>query len=726
MKQLVQPIDGKETTIENVPQPALSAGRILVRTAVSVISAGTERMAVEFAEKNLIGKARARPDLVAQVLDKARREGILPTLNTVLGRLGTPMAPGYSSSGTVIAVGEGVSSIQIGDRVACAGANYAVHAEVVSVPENLVVKLDDRVEFEAAAFTTLGAIALHGFRLAEPRLGETVAVIGLGLLGLLSVQIARAAGCRVIGYDPLESRCELAVRLGCHGASSDLAKVAAYLAEHSESHGADVVLITAATESSAPLALAGELARDRACVVAVGAVGMELPRRIFFDKELDFRISRSYGPGRYDPEYEEKGRDYPIGYVRWTEKRNMASFVELLASGKIDIESLITHRFPIEEGVSAFDLISGKTEEPYLGIVLTYPPAAAAAPAARVDFHPAGSPGTLGIGLLGAGNFASSVLLPAMKKVADLELVGVCDAASLSGQHAAKRFGFAYACASAEELLADPAIGTLVIATPHQLHAEQAAAALQAGKHVFCEKPLALNVDELRSVIDAWRAAAGPQLMVGYNRRFSPMALQVKEFFAPVAEPKVMHYRVNAGYIPLESWVQDFENSGGRIIGEVCHFVDLLTFFAGALPVSVRARALPNAGKYLDDNLLATIEFADHSLGSIMYVANGDKALAKERVEVFAGGQVAILDDYRQLGLVRAGKRKQSKSRLSQDKGHAGEWQAFAQSLRSGSPAPIPVAELVSASLVTFAILQSLRTGETVEINMADILGGDQ
>lgn len=726
MKQIIHSVKGGQASVVDVPALAPVSGTVLVKTAVSLVSAGTERIAVEFAEKNLLQKARARPDLVRQVLDKAQREGILTTLETVRNRLDQPLALGYSSAGTVIAVGAGVTDIQAGDQLACAGGGYAVHAEVVSVPRNLVVKLPDNVDFESAAFTTLGAIALHDLRLAGLQLGETVAVIGLGLIGLLTVQLAKAAGCRVLGMDPNLDRCRLAEQLGCDATATTAKQMESLVVSHSSSIGADVVIIAAASSSNEPVELAGAIARDRATVVAVGTVGMDIPRRIYYERELTFRVSRSYGPGRYDPEYEEKGHDYPIGYVRWTENRNMQAFLQLLAEGKVNVKPLITHRFPIEEAPKAYDLITGKTGEPFLGAIITYrdQPDLSRRINLRHEFHEKerktirenSCQFVARIGLLGAGNFATTTLLPAMKKVPGIEFVGVCTATGLSARHAGEKFGFDYCTTDENEILNDPAINTVVIATRHHLHARQIVAALNAGKHVFCEKPLAINQDELRSVVETFSGQCSSVLTVGYNRRFAPMAGQLKTFLADVHEPLIMHCRINAGYIAPDHWVQDPKQGGGRIVGEVCHFVDFLTFLADALPMRVYARALSNDGRYCDDNVVITLEFADGSLGTITYVANGDKAYAKERVEVFGGGSVAVLDNFRSLGLVKHGRSSKQRSYLRADKGHRAQWVAFVRAMQEGNGPTIPFDSLVATTLATFQIVDSLRSGRVEQV----------
>ncbi len=733
MKQLLQNLKNGETLVVEVPIPTPQPGEVLVRTAASLVSAGTERTLVSFAEKSLLGKARSRPDLVRQVLDKARREGLLTTLEAAFNRLEQPMPLGYSSAGTIVALGQGVEGLQVGQRVACAGGNYAVHAEYASIPRNLVAPLPDEVDFEAAAFTTLGAIAMHGFRLAEPQLGERVAIIGLGLLGLLAVGIARAAGCQVLGIDLDSRRVELARRLGATAVGRDQAEEAAQ--GFSRGRGCDAILICADTSSADPVELAGVIARDRARVVAVGAVGLQIPRKIYYEKELSFVNSRSYGPGRYDPAYEEGGQDYPLGYVRWTEGRNLEAFVELLANRRVDVGPLITHRFPIDQAPLAYDLITGKRKEQFLGVLLTYPvseadaerlerrvalsaapPGEASAPASA---QPSSRVDTVRLGVLGAGNFATAVMLPALKRTPGVELVGLVSASGLNAQAAGKRFGFQYAASDEAEILADPRVNTVAILTRHNLHAAQVIAALNAGKHVFCEKPLALDeaeLDEIQALVTSPADGQAPMLMVGFNRRFAPLAVKLKSFLEGRSEPLAAHYRVNAGYIPPGHWVHDPEQGGGRIIGEGCHFVDFLTYLVGQPPCAVTAHGLPDGGRYREDNVVMTFAFPDGSLGTVSYLANGDKAFPKERVEVFCGGRTAALDDFRLLEMVRDGNRRVLRSRLRQDKGHRAEWVAFSDALRQGGMPPIPYEQLFGVTRSTFAAVQALRCGEKVNI----------
>jgi predicted dehydrogenase/threonine dehydrogenase-like Zn-dependent dehydrogenase len=733
MNQLLQSASDGSALVAEVPAPAIQPGCVLVRNAASVVSVGTERTAVDFARKSLLGKARARPDLVGKVLDKARAEGPVSALQAAFARLDQPLALGYASAGVVLEVGEGVEGVRAGDRVACAGAGYAAHAEIVCVPRNLVAPVPEGASLEHAAFATLGSIALHGVRLAEIQLGERVAVIGLGLIGLLTVQILRAAGCRVLGVDLDPDRVRLALEVGADAACAP-AEAGAAAAALTGGSGADAVLVTAGTASNEPVELAGALARDRARVVVVGAVGMDLPRPPFFEKELSFRVSRSYGPGRYDPVYEEGGVDYPIGYVRWTENRNLSAFLELVASGAVRVEPLVTHRIPITEGARAYGLLAGG--EPALGIVLTYPDGVGD-PRRRVavEARRAGDSATVasvagepGVAFLGAGSFATATLLPALKKAGGFRLTGVASARGPTAHHAAGKFGFRFAASSQDELLADPGTDLVAILTRHHLHARQIVAALGAGKHVFCEKPPCLSESELADIVRALDAAAQaaspPLLAVGYNRRFAPMVRQMREHLAGAGEPLTLQIRVNAGRLPLDHWVHDPAVGGGRIVGELCHFVDLAAYLTGAVPVRVHARATPDGGRYREDNVVLTLGMSDGTVVSIAYVASGDRALGKERFELFGGGRSAVVDDFREMRLFGGGKRVSQRARLSQDKGHRGEWEALRHALVHGGPPPISLESLVATSLATFAAVRSLRSGVEEAVDGAGFVAG--
>jgi len=710
MKQLLQNMKTGKTTVEEIPVPSPRSGQALVRVATSLVSAGTERMLVEFAEKSLLGKARSRPDLVKQVLERMRREGVFVTLGAAFNRLDQPMPLGYSSAGSIVALGEAMDGFNVGQRVACAGGGFAVHAEYNVVPRNLLTPLPDSLDFESAAFTTLGAIAMHGFRLAGAQIGENVAVIGMGLLGLLMGQIAAAAGCRVLGIDVNPQRIVLAESLGLQAVVRDQAEETAQAL--TANRGFDKVLICADTPSNDPIELAALIARDRANVVATGAVGLTFPRKIYYEKELSFINSRSYGPGRYDSSYEEAGKDYPIGFVRWTEARNFESIVDLMANGRLKIVPMISHRFPIDKAADAYEVITGKKKEPFLGVLLTYPQDVSSTSGSRITFqatHLKRDTPHLTLGVLGAGLFANATLLPALKKVNDIELVGIASAGGLHSQHAAKKFGFSYATANDDEILNDPHINTVAVLTRHDLHADLVVRALQAGKHVLVEKPLAINVDQLLTVSEALKTDGCPLMTVGFNRRFAPLAVELSKFLSGHTEPLYMHFRVNAGYIPLNHWTQDPAQGGGRIIGEGCHFVDFLTFLTGAAPLSVTAVALPDNGKYSSDNVSMTFAYPDGSVGVLDYLANGDKSFPKERLEVFSGGRIAVLDDFRSLELVRDGHRSMLKK--AQDKGWKDEWVSFANAIRTGAQPPIPYEQLVGVTKATFAAMESLQNG---------------
>jgi predicted dehydrogenase/threonine dehydrogenase-like Zn-dependent dehydrogenase len=737
MKQLLQDARTGELQIAEVPAPQLLPGCVLVRVAASLVSAGTERASAEFAGKSLLAKAKARPDLVRDVMAKLRRDGLASTLQAVRSRLDQPQSVGYSSAGEVVAVGDGVADINVGDSVACAGAGYAVHAEFACVPRLLVAKIPEgrdessRVSLEEAAFGTVGAICLHGIRTAEVTLGDTVAVIGLGLLGQITVQLLKAAGCRVFGIDLLRQRADLAIGSGAEAACTSTREFRDLCFQKTGGRGVDSVLITAETASSEPVNLAAELARDCAIVVAVGTVGMDLQRKLYYEKELDFRISRSYGPGRYDAAYEQKGRDYPIGQVRWTETRNLEAFLQFIAEGKLNLLSLITHRFPMEQAKRAYDLITGNTGEPFLAALITYAGAKSGSTpnlSEKIQVGAVATPSSsIGLGVLGAGSFAQNTLLPALKAIPGVSFIGVCNATGPRSRNAAEKFGFSYCSNSEAELLQDPKISAVLIATRHNLHASQALAALRAGKAVFCEKPLCIGEDELTALVRVvWPSIEGkqlaPLLMVGFNRRFAPMTVQLRNFLSENHEPLAIHYRVNAGYISHDHWVNDPEQGGGRILGEVCHFVDFLCYLAGACPVEVQAQSIGNPGQYSMDNVVASLKFANGTLGTISYLANGDKSASKERVEVFGGGSVAILEDFRRLELVRNGRKQITRVRWGQDKGHKAEMQAFVDALRGRTLPPISLEQIVASTLATLRLQNSCQTGQRLTVDLSEFV----
>lgn len=730
MKQLLQSAADGSTTVVDVPAPIVAPGCILVRNYASLVSAGTERTAVEFAKKSLLAKARSRPDLVKKVIDKARTDGPMTALGAAFTRLDQPMALGYSSAGVVVDVGSGIEGVRVGDQVACAGGGVASHAEYICVPRNLAAGIPQGVSPESAAFAAVGAIGLHGVRLAEVALGDRIAVIGLGLIGLLTVQMLRAAGCQVLGIDPNRDRMRLAAELGAQAVCTP-AEADAACGSMTGGVGADAVVITAGTSSNQPIELTGRLARDRGRVVVVGAVGMDLPRPPFFEKELSFRVSRSYGPGRYDPVYEEQGIDYPIGYVRWTENRNLSAFLELIASGAVRIDPLVSHRIPIAEGEQAYALLTSPEAAP-LGVVLVYgdlSEAEAGAPAVeprrRVAVEGVGTArgAAPGLGVLGAGNFAMATLLPAVSRVGGFTLTGIASARGPSAHHAANKYKFRFAATAEQEILSDQGTDIVAILTRHDLHARQIVSTLAAGKHVFCEKPPCLNGEELGQILRALQRAPDRMLTLGYNRRFAPFVMRAREHMAGADEPLVVQIRVNAGTIPPGHWVHDPIVGGGRIVGEVCHFVDLVGYLTGAVPVGVSAVGTPDGGGYREDNVLVTLSMSDGSVASIAYVASGDRALGKERFEVFGGSRVVIIDDFRTLRTLGGGRSRTERSRLSQDKGHQGEWEAIQRALRGQADAPIATESWVATSLATFAAVRSLRSGEPQRVDARGFIG---
>jgi predicted dehydrogenase/threonine dehydrogenase-like Zn-dependent dehydrogenase len=689
-----------------------------VRIAASLVSSGTERAASEFAGKNLLQKAKARPDLVREVVAKVRRDGLFSAMAAVRSRLDQPLALGYSSAGTIVEVGEGINELSVGDHVACSGAGYAVHAEFACVPRLLVAKVpsESSVTPEEAAFTTVGSVALHGVRTAEAKLGDVVAVVGLGLLGQLTVQLLKAAGCHVIGMDVNPARVDLALRLGADAVSVYGKDFEDLCLRHSAGNGVDTVLITAATSSSEPVNLASTVARDRGIVVAVGTVGMDLERRGYYEKELDFRVARSYGPGRYDSAYEQKGRDYPIGYVRWTETRNMDAFIRLLSDGKLDVKSLITHRFGIAEAGAAYDVINGKTRGASMGVLIVYPEQAEGERKLQLvskTMLPTRESEPVSLGVLGAGSFAMSALLPAMKRVRGVKLVGICAGSGPHARRAAEKFGFSYCSTEEDSILHDRDVNTVVIATRHHLHTRQVLAALAEAKHVFCEKPLCLTETDLAEIVRAYSRHGlrrSPVLMVGFNRRFAPMAIRMSTFLKQVGGPFTMHYRVNAGFVPPDHWVNDPEQGGGRLLGEVCHFIDFVNFLVDADPVEVQASDVATSSQSSGQNMLVQIEYANGSHATISYVVDGDRLYSKERVEVFGGGAVAVLDDFRRLELVRHGNRKTITARFRQDKGHRAEVEIFFDAIREGLESPVPFSDIVRTTLTTLRAAESRTT----------------
>ena len=710
MKQILQSLKTGATEVAEVPCPAPGRGQVLIRSSRTLVSAGTERTLVDFGKAGFIGKARQQPDKVRQVLDKIRTDGFAPTLEAVFNKLDQPLPLGYCNVGTVLEAGAGVTGFAPGARVVSNGK----HAEAVAVPVNLCAHVPDTVSDDEAAFAVLGAIALQGIRLVQPTLGEAVVVTGLGLIGLMTVQLLRAHGCRVLGIDLDPAKLRLAEGFGAETVDLSVGgdPVAAAQA-FSRGRGVDAVIITASTKSSEPVRQAAVMSRKRGRIVLVGVTGLELSRADFYEKELTFQVSCSYGPGRYDPNYEDKGQDYPVGFVRWTEQRNFEAVLDMMAAGRLDVKPLVSHRFAIAEAGRAYDLVTG--DAPSLGILLDYPDAATRpAEALRqrtVELAPAAArqPAVrkVSLGVIGSGNYATAVLIPAFKS-AGARLVSVASNAGVSGVHAARKFGFRRATTDVAELLEDPSVRAVVIATRHDTHADLVGRALDAGKHVFVEKPLALSRDEIARIEAARSRAvasgADPLVMVGFNRRFAPHVLKIKSLLDGTSGPKSFVMTVNAGAIPPEHWTQDREVGGGRIVGEACHFIDLLRFLAGAPIVSQHVQPMDSSA---GDTATITLAFADGSVGTVHYFANGSKAFPKERLEVFAGGRILQLDNFRSLtGFGWPGFRKLNL--WQQDKGQKACAAAFVRAVEQGGPAPIPFDELLEVSRATVEIAEAV------------------
>ena len=717
MKQLTQKLKNGTMRITEVPVPALQKGHVLIRNHYSLVSAGTEGSTVKAARKNLVGKAKERPQHMKQVIDTLKTQGPVQTYRAVMKKLDALSPLGYSCAGEVIGVGPDVTEFVVGDLAACGGLT-ASHAEIVAVPVNLCVKLQPEADLKKAAYNTLGAIAMQAVRQADLRLGETCAVIGLGLLGQLTSQLLRTSGVKVIGVDIDADMVSLAAKHSVDFAFSRNAEgIEVKIMNLTGGIGCDCVIIAAATDSLDPINFAGAISRKRGNIVILGAVPTGFDREPhYYKKELRVTMSCSYGPGRYDPLYEEKGIDYPVAYVRWTEKRNMQAFQDLLFSSKIDTDYLTTHIFPLNDAPKAYDMMMEKSE-PFIGILIEYDVSTETDRSSRiiVNDSPSNESSPIVAGFIGAGSYAQSHLLPNLP--GDIvSLKGVVTNTGTSGRSVAEKFGFEFASSNADDVFNETEINTVFIASRHDSHAEYVMRAIKNRKHCFVEKPLCLNEAELGKIQDLYLKFEGstPMLMVGYNRRFAPLAQKMK---AAIGKgPMAIIYRVNAGAITKDSWIQDAETGGGRIIGEVCHFVDFLTYLTGALPKSVYAVAMDEPAG-LNDTLSINLKFQDGSIGNIDYFAYGDKGLPKERIEVFASGTSLVLDDFKNLFIYARGKKKKERL-LNQDKGQKAEINAFVNAAHKGRTWPIPARELFNTSLVTFKVLESLRTNQALNLDI--------
>lgn len=707
MKQIVQSARSGKLQLVDVPAPAPEPGQVLIQNQFSVMSPGTEKLSMDFAQKSLLGKARSRPDLVGQVLKKVRQEGPLPTFRTVVNRLDSPQPLGYSCAGTVIALGEGVTEFCVGDRVACAGAGYANHAELIVVPENLIARVPDGLGLEQAAFATLGAIALQGVRIADPTLGEVVVVVGLGLIGQLTVQLLVANGCRVLGVDIDQRRIDQALEQGAEWGANPNELSEGWSHEATSGYGVDFALITASSETAAPIELAANLCRPKGRVVVVGAMPLNLDRRVFYEKELELRLSMSYGPGRYDRRYEELGLDYPLPYVRWTENRNLQTFLNLAAKKKVVTDSLDTETVSFADAEGAYQKLA-RGERNSLAVLFRYSETPESNRTIQLQKPKSQVSGgeSLGLAFVGAGNYAKAVLLPALAGQSGIRRVSLVTATGPSATRTGERFGFERCGTDPEDAILGSDVDVLFIATRHHLHAQQAVAALRAGKAVWLEKPIGLTRDEVREVCSA---AAESPLMVGYNRRFSDHARVIQDRFSARVEPMSIQYTIAAGATPRGTWITDPHEGGGRIIGEVCHFVDLCSFLVQSAPIQVYAQAT-GRDMEIDDSIQALISYADGSTASISYLARSHPQLPKEHLMVSAGGETASCENFKVTRILGGTDVKH----LNQDKGQATAVKEFIRSIRAGEGSPFDIEELISTSEVTFGILESIRTNNRI------------
>ena len=718
MKQLIQNLKTGKLALREVSYPLCKSKGVVVKTINSLISTGTEKSVIDLARKSLLCKAKARPDLLKRAVDKAKKEGFLKVFKESMNRLDEPFPLGYSAAGVIVEVGKMVRDFSVADKVAIAGTGYANHAEYNFVPENLCMKIpeketDEYLDFEEAAFCMLGGIAIQGVREAQLTFGEKVTVIGLGLLGLLTIQILKAGGCEVVGIDIDERKCQLAKELGCEEVFTDQQS----LIKNYEDR-INAVLITAATKDSSPLRSAQKVARQKGKIVLVGDCDIQLERKYFWDKELEFKVSKAAGPGILDENYENRGIDYPIGYIRWPEKKNMEYFLKLVAENKVNVKKLITHRFPINEAVSAYKmLLEGK--ESYIGVILEYPkeelPEEDELKRFRVVVKREPVACDLSenkrknIGLIGGGMFTKNILLPVLSKMKNVNLIGVATTRGMTSDHIASKFGFNYATSDYKRLLEDKDVGSIFITTRHNLHAKMVIEALKAGKHVFVEKPLCLDKEEIKEIVEVYNAN-NSILMVGFNRRYSPYAFDIKNFFCDTNGPFVLNYRINAGYIDDNHWTQDSEVGGGRIIGELCHFVDYVQFITGSKPVRVYTESIRSTEKYKsDDNIIVIMNCEDGSVGAITYTSQGSKAYPREIIEVFRDESVYYLEDFKRAVKVKSNKRKKV-THFSQDMGYENEIKHFITQEVSAEE----TREYYVNALTVFSIVESLKSGKPI------------
>lgn len=704
MLQIIQNLKSGETVLEEVPSPVVRKGFVLIRTHRTLVSLGTEKMLVEFSKGNLLTKARQQPEKVKQVLDKMKTEGLLPTLAAVFNKLDEPLPLGYCNAGTVMAVGEGVSEFAVGDRVASNGH----HAEVVSVPKNLVVKIPDEVSFDEAAFTVIGSIGLQGIRLANPTMGETFVVIGLGLIGLITAELLIANGCRVIGFDFDDKKVALARQSGAEAFNASSIDPVKTVEELTAGIGADAVIITASTKSNDVISQSAQMSRKRGRIILVGVIGLDIQRADFFKKELSFQVSCSYGPGRYDEDYEMRGVDYPLPFVRWTEKRNFETILSAISRKQLNVNRLITEKVALRDYLKVYGNMGGGS----IAAILEFSPDEADVSNTVAVKRPATHPPSKGVlGIVGAGNFTKMTVMPALKGI-DARLKYISSAGGLTAKAIANKYGFEFSTTDYRKILADQDVDLVMITTRHDLHAPMVADALRHGKNVFVEKPLALDDSGLEKVIDAYQSS-GRMLHVGFNRRFSPYTQKAKQLLG-AAGPMNIIATMNAGHIPADVWVHDLRTGGGRIIGEACHFVDLMIYLTGSKVSSVMMNGLGTDPAENTDNAIITLQFENGSQGVINYFSNGSKAYAKERIEIYSQGRVLVVDNFRKLK--GYGFKGFSSMGSALDKGHKKQFQELVRNVKSGGEPLIPFDEIVNTTRATISAIQSLKTGNRIKI----------
>lgn len=706
MKQIIQDLKKGNTILEEVPTPVVRKGQVLIQTHRSLVSLGTEKMLVEFGKGNLISKARQQPEKVKQVLDKIKTEGLMPTLEAVFNKLDEPLPLGYCNAGEVIGIGEGVTEFSIGDRVASNGA----HAEIVSVPKNLVAKIPDNVSYEEAAFTVIGSIGLQGIRLANPTIGETIVVVGLGLIGLITAELLIANGCNVIGFDFDDQKVRLASNKGVNAFNASTTDVVKTVESLTNGIGSDAVIITASTKSNEVISQAAQMSRKKGRIVLVGVIGLDIQRADFFKKELSFQVSCSYGPGRYDEDYEQRGKDYPIGYVRWTEKRNFETILNAISKKQINVQDLITER------VSLYDYLQiyGDMGKGSIASILEYPVQDINRSETVAVKHFASRPSNGIIGIIGAGNFTKMTVMPALKS-AGAHYKYISSAGGLSAKSLANKYGFEFSTTDYQQILNDQEVDLVMITTRHDLHAKMVIETIASGKNVFVEKPLAINGEELDAILNTYNNQTNPKsISVGFNRRFSPFSKKIKSLIGTSTDSLNMIATMNAGFIPLDIWVHDMKTGGGRIIGEACHFIDLMIYFTGSKVAEVSMSALGKTPTEQTDNAIITLKFQNGSQGVINYFSNGSKSYQKERVEIYSQGRTLVLDNFRKLE--GFGFNGFSTMRGTLNKGHNNQFHELITQVKSGGESIIPFEEIYNTTKASLAAIKSMQEGGWIKI----------